>query len=108
VAVGTVTGSVLLVYGSVRCTTLLASGGGTVEMGTVGATAALIAQTTATDIDANEFWQDATPELRVSPAIVNIAVDGSIIITVAGFAVTAGVLEIVFYWLPLSDDGQLA
>lgn len=108
VAVGTVTGSILITAGAVRCTTNLASGGGTVSLGTAGAVDALIASTTATDIDANEFWQDATPESKVSPAIANIAVGGSIILTVAGADVTAGVLEVVFYWLPLSDDGNLA
>jgi hypothetical protein len=109
VAVGTVTGAILITSGAVRCTTLLTTAAGaTVEMGTAGNTAGLIAQTTGIDIDANEFWQDATPELRVSPAIVNIAVGGDIIITVGTDAVTAGVLEIVFYWLPLSDDGNLA
>ena len=108
VAVGTVTGSILITAGTVRCTTLLAGGGATVEMGTAGNTAGLIEQTTATEIDANEFWRDLSPELRVSPAIVNIAIGGNLIITVGTNPVSSGVLEIVFYWLPSSDDGNIA
>lgn len=109
VAVGTVTGSILIAAGAVRCTTLLASGGGgTVSMGTTNNVDGLVAVTTATDIDAAEFWQDATPETEASPAIVNIAVCEDIILNVLVGAVTGGVLEIVFYWLPLSDDGNLA
>jgi hypothetical protein len=109
VAVGTVTGSVLIVQGAVRCTTLLASaGGGTVSLGTTNNVDGLIAVTTATDIDAAEFWQDATPETEVSPAITNVAVCEDVIINVLVGDVTAGVLEIVFYWLPLSDDGNIA
>lgn len=109
VAVGTVTGSILLTHGAIRCTTLLASaGGGTVSAGTTNNVDALVAVTTATDIDATEFWQDATPEAEASPAIVNIAICEDVILNVLVGAITAGVLEIVFYWLPLSDDGNLA
>lgn len=105
--IATVTGSVLITHGAVRCKTLL-TGSGVLELGCTGNTAALIAQTTATDIDANEFWQDATPEPRVSPAIVDQAVCGDIILTTSSATVTAGVLEFVFYWLPLSEDGNMA
>ena len=108
VAIGTVTGAVILQFGGVRCTTDLASSGGTVELGCAGNTAAIVAQTTATDIDSGEFWQDATPEAKVSPAISLKNVGGNIILTVATADVTAGVLEFDFYWLPLSSDGNLS
>ena len=108
VAVATVTGSVLLVSGGIRCTTNLAGATATVELGTAGNTAGLIALTTATDIDADDFSQDTTPEVKVSPAIVNQLVGGNIIITVATADVTAGVLVIDFYWLPHSATGNMA
>ncbi|MGH9932602.1 MAG: hypothetical protein ACREA9_25645 [Pyrinomonadaceae bacterium] len=109
VAVGTVTGSILFTHLTARCTTLLASsGGGTLELGTANNTAGLIPLTTATDIDADEFWQDTTPEVKISPAILNQAVCANIIATVATGDITAGVIEIIGYWLPLSDDGNLA
>lgn len=107
VAIATVVGSVLLTHLTARCKTLLAGASATVELGVAGNTEALIAQSTATDIDAGEFWQDTSPEAGVSPAIVDKAVTGNIILTVGTADVTSGVLEIVGYWLPLSDDGAL-
>jgi len=108
VAIATVTGSVLLTYLTARCKTLLTGATATVELGSTGNTAALIALTTATDIDADEFWQDATPELRVSPAVVDKCVATDIILTVATAAVATGVIEFVILWTPLSSDGMLA
>lgn len=107
VAVATVTGSVLITHGAVRCNTNLAGASATVEMGTAADTDGLIAQTTGTDIDDGEFWKDSTPEAGVSDAIVNKVVEGNIIITVGTADVTAGVLEVVFYYLALSEDGDL-
>lgn len=106
--IATITGAVLITHGSVRCTTNLTSSGGTLELGTANNTAGLIAQTTASDIDANDFWQDTTPEVKVSPAIINQLVCANILLTTAAAVVSAGVLEFVFYWLPISDDGNMA
>jgi len=109
IAVATVTERVLILYGGVCCTTLLTSaGGGTLALGTANNTGGLIAQTVATDIDASEFWQDATPEIGVSPAITNQLVTGNIIITVGTADVTAGVLEVCFYYLPFSQNGLMS
>lgn len=107
VTIATVTGRVLITHGAAFCSTLL-TGSGTVELGTASNTAGLIPQTTGTAIDANEFWSDATPELRVSPAITDTLVNGNIILTVAGDTITAGVIVFGFYWLPMSDDGNMA
>lgn len=108
VKVGDVTGAVCILYGGVRCTTSLDGASATIELGTAADTDGLVATTTATDLDAGEFWQDSTPEAGVSNAIVNKLVTGDIIITVGTAAVSAGVIEVVFYWVPLSSDGQLA
>lgn len=108
VALFTVQGSIIIERLTARCTTLLTGALATVEVGVAGNTAALIAQTVGTDIDANEFWQDATPEVGVSPAIVEKAVCLSIIATVGTAAVTAGVIEFIIEWRPLSDNGQLS
>ncbi len=108
VAIGTVTGRILITHGSVFCSTNLTSSGGTLELGTADNTAGLIDQTTASDIDANDFWQDATPEVKVSPAIINQLVAASIIATVGSADITAGVLVFEFYWLPMSSNGNLA
>lgn len=106
VAIATVTGAVAITLGAVRCTTSL-TGSGTVELGTADNTAGLIAQTTGTDIDASDFWQDATPEVKISPAITNQCVCADIILTVGSATITAGVLEFDFYWVPLSADGNM-
>ena len=108
VKVGDVTGAVCILYGGVRCTTNLDGATATIEMDTAADTDGLVAQTTATDLDAGECWQDSSPEAGVSAAITNKLVTGDIIITVGTAAVTAGVIEVTFYWAPLSSDGQLA
>lgn len=108
VAVATVTSGIIITLGGVLCTTDLTGGSATIEMGVAGNTASLIAQTTATDLDAGEWWQDASPEAGVSPAITNKNVYGNIIITVGTAAVTAGVIVIRFFWRPLTATGNLA
>ena len=56
----TVTGEVLVrIFGV--CTTLLSGTTATLEVGVAGNTAALIAQTTTSAIDASELWNDSTP-----------------------------------------------
>ncbi len=108
VAVATVTGRVLIHRMGVHCSTLLAGATATLEMGTANNTAALIAQTTATDIDANEFWRDATPEAEVAPSITDFLVNANIILTVGTAAVSSGVLEVSMLWLPMSVGANLA
>lgn len=108
VPIGTVTGAVLITHLMARCTENLAGATATVELGTADNTAGLIAQTTATDIDANDFWKDSSPEVKVSDAIVNKVVNANIILTVATADVTDGTLIIEGYYLPLSPDGMLS
>lgn len=108
VAIATVTGAVDIDRMCVRCTTSLTSSGGTLALGTSDNTGGLVEQTTASEIDAGDFWQDSTPEAGVSPTITAQVVDGNLILTVGTADVTAGVLEFLIYWLPMSSDGQLA
>lgn len=107
--IATCTGRVLITHLSAFCSTGLAGATATIELGVAGNTAALIAQATATDIIANEFWNDATPtDLLVASAITDQLVASSIILTTATAAVSAGVLEFSMFWLPLSINGNLA
>jgi len=104
----TVTGTVMaVVFG--HCTTNLDGATGTVEVGVTGNTAAIIAQTTATDIDAGEVWRDTGPALGVE--LLNdpqVIVGGADIIETCGTAnVTAGVITYYCLWLPLSSDGDV-
>lgn len=107
VAVFTITGAVLFHKLTARCKTDLAGASATVEMGVSGNTAALIAQTTGTNIDAAEWWHSASPAAGVMSAVIDKAVTGNVIITVATADVTAGVLEITALWSPLSIDGNV-
>lgn len=112
VPVFTVTGQVVIWVLAVYCTTLLTESGATatVALGTAANTALLTPATNAVDIDANEFWDNASPQLSgtVLPALHNFAaLSGSVIITPAVANVTGGVLRFDLYWLPLSSDGNV-
>ena len=104
IAVGSIAGCILIEYLNSRCTTDLV-GAGTIEMGIAGDTASLIAQIAdATTLDAGEQWTDATPSKVAAPVTAKL-VDDDIIITVGTAAITAGVIEVEFYYLPMSQDG---
>jgi len=104
----TVTGVVAArVFG--LCTTLLAGASATLEVGTAKSTAGLIAQTTATDIDADEIWHDATPDSDVELLTVSAQkiVANDIIATAATANITAGVIQYFCVWYPISADGKV-
>jgi len=106
----TVTGDVRIrIFGV--CDTVLAGASATLEVGIVGNTAGLIAQTTGTDIDAGELWHDATPDAGIelfSVAIDRLLVAGADIIeTTATADVTSGQIHYVCYWSSASEDGNV-
>jgi len=104
----TVTGVVAMQIFGV-CTTNLAGAGATLEVGTAASTAGLIAQTTATDIDANEIWHDASPDASielVTVATTKIVTD-DVIYTVGTADISAGVIEYYILWSPISEDGNV-
>ena len=109
-ALFTVTGDVEVgIFGV--CTTLLTGASGTVEVGVAGNTAGLIAQTTATEIDANEIWLDSSPSvgLDVTDALsFFIIVNGmDIIETVATTDIAAGKIYYVCLWRPLTVGSKV-
>ncbi len=101
----TVTGDVLVRMWGV-CTVDVASTTGTLEVGITGNTALLIAQTTASGIDVNEIWNDATPAIGdtlaniTGPFIIPNGLD--IIETCATADITAGNIYYICLWRPLS------
>lgn len=104
VAVATVTGCICIEYLNARCTIDLV-GAGTIEMGIAGDTASLIAQIAdATNLDAGEQWTDATPSKVATPVTAKL-VDDNIVITIGAADITAGVIEVEFYYVPMSQDG---
>jgi len=104
----TVKGSVLLRILAI-CTTTLVGASATVEVGTTASTAGLIAQTTATDIDANEIWHDASPDssLELSSVLAENIVSADVIQTVATANITAGVIKYVALWYPLTQGSEV-
>ncbi len=108
----TVTGDVYVqVFG--LCQVLMDSGGAaTIELGITGNTAALIAQTTATDLDAYETWQDAVPEPNPGAVPLDargfvVANGADIILTVGAADLTAGDVDFICRWWPISTDGSV-
>lgn len=107
----TVTGDVAVrVFGV--CTVTLTGDTATVEVGVTGNTAALIAQETATDIDANGVYISAT---QVAGAVALSSVPGPILIvngldiieTVGTADVTAGNIYYVCLWRPLTPGSSV-
>jgi hypothetical protein len=104
----TVTGDVLVqIFGS--CTVNLAGASATLEIGITANTAALIAQSTATDIDAGTIWLDTAPATVEALPSSQILVGGTDIIQTVGTAnITAGAITYYCVWYPLSEDGNVA
>jgi len=105
----TVTGVVALSIIGVCTTNLVSAGGGTLEVGTAASTAGLIAQTTGTDLDANEIWHDASPDASIELTSViskNIVID-DVIQTIATGAISAGVITYYIMWAPISANGNV-
>ena len=90
------------------CTVNLA-GTGTVEVGTAISTAGLIAQTTGTDIDANEIWHDATPDASIELLTVATTkiVTQNIIETIGTADITSGNIYYVCLWRPLTPGSTV-
>lgn len=104
----TVTGTVFMKLFA-TCEVDLVGATATLAVGTTGATTALIAQTTATDIDASEIWHDATPDARVelSTVATEKIVNSNVIQTVGTANITAGRVKYHCIWKPISSDGQV-
>ena len=104
----TVTGTVEVSIIAV-CTTTLVGASATLEVGTALSTAGLIAQTTGTDVDVNEIWHDASPDnsLELTSVVKRYVATQDIILTVATANITAGVVNFVVRWAPISSDGNL-
>jgi hypothetical protein len=114
VACFTVTGDVLIMLASAKCITDLTEAAATASItwGITGSTALFAPNPTggATDLDAGEFWVDATPNLygvAVPAAQKDIEINQNIILTIATQAVNGGSLRMVILWAALSDDGNV-
>lgn len=109
----TVTGEVIVVYLVPFCTTSLDESAGTptLALGVTNSGALFVAATTATAIDANEFWIDATPDpygIALPAALADIIITDNVVCTVGGTNnISAGVIRYDVYWRPLSSGATL-
>jgi hypothetical protein len=109
----TVTGEVLIhsIFGI--CEDAFTSGGAaTIELGVSGNTAVFIAQSTATELIANEIWHDATPTTTVEQIDLTglsfVVANGQDVSFLVGAAdLTAGKVNLYCIWSPLSVDGNV-
>jgi hypothetical protein len=91
------------VYGI--CTETLTGATATIEVGVASGTALIIAQTTATNIEVNEGWVDATPALAVAdPGVIIVPNGQDIIATIATADITDGTLDIYCEWEACDPD----
>lgn len=111
----TTTGNPLIIAIRPLCTTdLVSAGAGTLALGVTANTALFIAATVATLIDAGEIWTETTAPAANGVALpaalkdIAIADNDEIIGTVAVGDITAGVIEFVVYWLPMSSGDLVA
>lgn len=104
----TITGDVL-VNVFAHCTTSV-TGSGTGAVGTVGNTTGLITTTTGSSIVATDWWQNATPTVKigasVSPALP-VGSSSDIILTVGTATLTAGVVTFYCTYRPLSQNASI-
>lgn len=107
------THEILVVTGPYRliiipeCLLDLTSGGAaTISLGDDISSSALIAATTATDIDVLEYWLSTTPARRYNKSsVIDIIVNGQDIgYEIATAALTGGQIDFHIWYMPLSDD----
>lgn len=102
----TVTGTVgVRIFGVVSGADL--TGSGTLEVGIAGNTAALIAQTTGTNLDVGEIWVDTGPATVEALPAIQIISGTDVIQTIASATITAGTMTYYILWTPISTDGNI-
>ena len=104
----TVTGIVELAIIAVS-TTLPVGASATIELGTTINTADIIAQVTASTMAANEIWHDGTSDasVEVSTVITRKIVTQNVELLAATADITAGVIQFIVFWNPISCDGNV-
>lgn len=101
----TVTGDVIVVVFAI-CSEDLTSAGN-IEVGISGNTAALIAQTTAANIDNGEVWVDTSPATVESLPGAKLLANGTDVIETISADVTDGTLTYYCLWRPLSGTSNV-
>ncbi|HQF70483.1 MAG TPA: hypothetical protein PLH39_04295 [Promineifilum sp.] len=111
VALFTVTGAVAINITAICTETLV--GAATLECGTPGATAGIIAQiANATALATGEIWYDGTPTTvldTLAASMLGFVIgDGADIqLTVGAANITDGTIEFTVFWTPLTANGNV-
>ena len=108
VSVFVVTGDVIIRLIAVCKTNVASAAAGNIECGVAGDVDVFIASTLGTNIDANEIWHDATPD--VNAELENVSADvivsnGDDVILTLSAQIDSGVIAFYAFWIPLSSDG---
>lgn len=85
------------------------TGSGSLAVGTAITPAGILTTTTGTSLDANQIWQDATPDASVelSTTVAEKIVSQDIIATVSSNTLTAGRILFIAIWKPISENASL-
>ena len=108
----TVTGDVYAQVFGLCQVALTSVGAPTIELGIAGNTAALIAQTAGLDLDQYETWQDNAPEANPGAVPIDargfvVANGADVILTIGTADLTAGDIDIICRWWPISTNGNV-
>ncbi len=105
---GTIIGAITMHYVALRCrNSLVSAGGATISLGSAVQLGGIIANTTATDIDFNDWWTTATPTASVAPAIADVPFFSGLVLNIGTADITAGILEMSIWWSPATLGSQL-
>ena len=112
VTVGTVTGEVFIHSVTAFCTENLAGATATLSLGgATGGVDGIVAVTTATDLDASEFWTSATPTaglVDTPDAMMGFTMAEDIDVNVLVANITDGTIEFTIVYEPVSTDGNIS
>ena len=110
VSLFTVTGVISIEIVAVCKTNVASAAAANIRLGIVGYTNAMLVDTLATNLAANEFWNDQTPTDSIQTSDrrrkYDIANGNDIILTLDA-QVDSGAITFYCYWEPLSSDGKL-
>ncbi len=103
----TVAGGMVAVKVYARVVTAPVGATATIAVGTTVSNATLIASTTATNLAINEVWNDASPDISAETDSTLRIVSQNIIQTIGTANITAGVIEYVAVWKPITEGATL-
>ncbi len=106
----TVTGDVEIRLIAICKTNVASAAAANIELGVSGDTNAMIASTLATDLDANEIWNDASPTVNIEAMSTSrdyIISNGDDIILTLDAQVDSGAITFYCAWRALSSDGNV-